>query len=147
MITFTLYTEADYPLVKDYLSKKEIEKYTNRGGHKLLSLFGISKDRFYLLKDDNRLLGCRVIRYKYSRELHRKGWWFYSLWVVPEERCKGYGSIIHQKTLETVKALGAKEVFLTVKNDNDNAIRLDYRMGYQKVKQCDGYMVMGKDLR
>ena len=64
MITLESYSEEYHTtLLHDFFSRQEVLKYTNRWGYAMLSLLGIYKSYFMLLKDEKRLLGCGVIRY------------------------------------------------------------------------------------
>ena len=88
------YQTTDFEKVNRYFPKKEIDRYTNRGGYLMLSLSGVYKSFFRLLVDGEQLLGTRVLRWKYSKDTNRAGWWLYAIWINPDCRGQGSGAVL-----------------------------------------------------
>lgn len=103
MITLSSYTNGDFSLLNKYFPAKEIGRYTNRGKYLVFSIVGVYRSYLMLLKDDDRLLGIGVIRWKWSRETKQLGWWLYAIWVNPLFRGCGYGTILINKLCSEVK--------------------------------------------
>jgi ribosomal protein S18 acetylase RimI-like enzyme len=57
-----------------------------------------------------------------------------NLGVVPEHRDQGLGRALMLKALQGFQSAGLREVFLEVTSQNEGAIRLYRRMGFQKVR-------------
>ncbi len=88
-----------------------------------------------LLKENDTILGCGVIRRKYSREIRRYSWWLYDIWVEPNHRGKGYGTQLMQSLMEELRRRDVKKVYLVVANDNIRAQNLYHKMGFSLYKQ------------
>ena len=135
MFTLHDYKKSDTPLLKGFFSKKEVYKYKNRGGYAVLSFLRICESRFLLFKQDEQLVGCGVIRRKYSRDIRRRSWWLYAIWIHPDHRGNGYGKILMGKLINTLRKLHAKQVYLVVANDNISAQNLYHKMGFTLYQQ------------
>ncbi len=147
MATLTQYTKADFvSLNKGGFSAKEIRKYTNRGGYCVLSLFAVYKSEFMLLKQGKSVMGCGVIRYKWSREIKSFGWWLYGIWICPDMRGKGYGNVLMNKLLDELKNRHVSIVRLVVKDDNARAIHLYEKTGFIVEQKQDTYIIMRYEL-
>ena len=137
---------ADYYSVSSYFPKKEIDKYMNRGRYGILSLFGIYKSHFYLLQDISDVIGCGVIRRKWSRDTKRFGEWLYAIWIHPDFRGKGYGVVLLEQLFEELQMRNVKKVFLTVDNANTIAQNLYKKLGFVEIKQNKQYIIMQYEL-
>lgn len=146
MITLSPYTSSDFSLLNQYFPDKEIGKYINRGKHRFLSMLGIYRSHLMLFKDDERLLGIGVIRWKWSRDTKQFGWWFYAIWVNPEFRGYGYGTILMKKLCDEMKTKHTKMVGLTVAKDNYAALNLYKKIGFRIIKDVNNEYVMQYDL-
>lgn len=146
MIELKPYQFTDFPKVNGCFSKKEISKYTNRGGYKILSFFAIYNSDFYLLWDDSQIIGCGVIRWKYSRDTKRFGYWLYAIWIHPKFRGKGYGVVLMEHLFDELRMRDVKKVYLTVDNTNMIAQNLYKKLGFIEIKQNKQYIVMQYDL-
>lgn len=142
MITLSPYTSSDFLLLTKYFPSKEIERYINKGKYRFLSLIGAYKSHLMLLKDDERLLGIGVIRWKWSREMNQFGWWFYAIWINPEFRGNGYGTILMSKLCDEMQARNTQIVRLTVAKDNEVALNLYKKIGFTIVKDVNNEYVM-----
>lgn len=112
----------------------------------MLSLLGIYKSYFRLLKNDDELIGCGVIRYKWSREIHCWGWWLYDIWICLDMRGKGYGSVLMNKLLDELKNRHVSIVRLVVKDNNARAIHLYEKTGFTTELKQDTYIIMRYEL-
>ncbi len=130
------YTEADYAAVHTYFPDREIRKYTNRVGYAILSLSGLYRSWFMLFKEGDSLLGCGVIRHKFSREIGRYSWWLYDIWVDPQQRGKGYGTALMTSLLAELERRQVARVYLVVANSNLRAQNLYRKMGFTLYRQC-----------
>ena len=146
MMILKPYADADYYSVSQYFPKKEIDKYMNRGRYGILSLFGIYKSHFYLLQDSSDVIGCGVIRRKWSRDTKRFGYWLYAIWIHPEFRGKGYGVVLMEHLFDELRMRNVKKVYLTVDNTNTIASNLYKKLGFVEIKQNKQYIVMQYDL-
>lgn len=146
MMILKPYADADYYSVSQYFLKKEIDCYVNRGGYLILSLLGIYKSFFRLLVDDKQLLGTGVIRWKYSRDTKRFGYWLYAIWIHPDFRGKGYGVVLMEYLFDELRMRNVKKVHLTVNNANTIAQNLYKKLGFVEIKQNKQYIVMQYDL-
>ena len=140
------YTQADYTAVHAYFPDKEIRKYTNRGGYAILSLSGIYMSSFMLLKEGNTLLGCGVIRRKFSREIKRYSWWLYDIWIDPVQRGKGYGTELMQSLIAELRRRKVQRVFLVVADNNLRAQNLYRKVGFSLYKQLPTDKILCYDL-
>ena len=146
MMILKPYADADYYSVSSYFPKKEIDKYMNRGRWGILSLFGIYKSHFYLLQDISDVIGCGVIRRKWSRDTKRFGYWLYAIWIHPDFRGKGYGIVLMEQLFEELQMRNVKKVFLTVDNANTIAQNLYKKLGFVEIKQNKQYIIMQYEL-
>lgn len=99
-----------------------------------------------MLVDDKQLLGTGVIRWKYSRDTKRFGYWLYAIWIHPDFRGKGYGVVLMEQLFEELQMRNVKKVFLTVDNANTIAQNLYKKLGFVEIKQNKQYIVMQYDL-
>lgn len=147
MIQLKPYQITDFPKVNRYFPKNEIAKYTNRrGGYRILSFFAIYKSHFYLLWDDNQIVGCGVIRWKWSRDTKRFGYWLYAIWIHPDFRGKGFGVVLMESLIKELRMRNIKEVYLTVNNSNIIAKNLYNKLGFKGIQQNNQYIVMQHEL-
>ena len=146
MIQLKPYQIKDFPNVNCFFPKNEIAKYTNGGGYKILSFFAIYKSHFYLLWDNNQIIGCGVIRWKWSRDTKRFGYWLYAIWIHPDFRGKGFGVVLMETLFKELRMRNVKEVFLTVDNTNKIAQNLYKKLGFVDKMKNNQYIVMEYDL-
>lgn len=135
MPTLVPYTQADYAAVHAYFPDKEIRKYTNRGGYAMPSISRLYVSDFRLLKEGNTLLGCGVIRRKFSREIRRYSWWLYDIWIDPRQRGKGYGTELMQRLIAELRQRKVQRVYLVVADSNLRAQNLYRKIGFSLYKQ------------
>lgn len=146
MMILRPYTNNDFQIINQYFPATEIRKYVNKGKYKLLSLLGLYKSHFMLLIDNDQLLGCGVLRHKWSREVRSKGWWFYAIWINPIHRGNGYGKILMQELLLEVRKKKIKQIYLNVDEKNNVAQNLYKRIGFVEVGKSEQQIIMQYDL-
>lgn len=88
-----------------------------------------------LLKEGNTLLGCGVIRRKFSREIRRYSWWLYDIWIDPRQRGKGYGTELMQSLIAELRQRKVQRVYLVVADSNLRAQNLYRKIGFSLYKQ------------
>lgn len=146
MIELKVYSDSNYPAIKDYFSEKEIVKYTNRGIYRILSLLYLYKSNYYLLFDNNKVVGCGVIRWKYSKEFKQFGYWLYAIWIHPQSRGAGNGIILMTKIIEELKKQSIRKVRLNVEVDNYIAQNLYKKIGFYVIRSIDNQIYMQYEL-
>lgn len=145
-IQLRAYSATYFEKVNHYFPKKEIDRYTNRGYYFLLSLLGIYKSFFHLLINEDNLLGCGVIRWKYSKETHCFGWWLYGIWINPDYRGQRLGIVLMENLFNKLREKHIKRVYLIVRINNVVAINLYNKLGFVTIKENDTYKVMQYEL-
>lgn len=146
MFTLTLYTSADRTALHTYFSDKEILKYTNRGGYAMISLSGVYKSYFMLLREGDTIIGCGVIRRKYSREIHAFSWWLYDIWIHPDQRGRGCGTVLMDLLIANLRQRGLQQVYLVVANTNLRAQNLYAKIGFVLHQQQPDDKILRYDL-
>ena len=146
MMILRPYTNNDFQLMNQCFPASEIGKYTNQGKYKLLSLLGIYRSHFMILIDSEQVIGCGVLRHKWSWEKRCKSWWFYAIWINPIHRGKGYGKILMQELLSEVRKRGIKQIGLTVDENNIIAQNLYKKIGFVEIGKSKQQIIMQYDL-
>jgi predicted acetyltransferase len=72
---------------------------------------------FWLVEDDERIIGVVNIRHRLTESLRKEGGHI-GYGIRPTERNKGYGTIILKLALEEAKKLGIRKALLTCSKDN-----------------------------
>ena len=123
------YNKQYESLLLQYISRKDLDRYENKGKYRLLSLLGIYHSDFYVLVDKREVIGFVLIRTKLSRK-YPKASWIYDVFVKPEYRGKGYSK-------ELMRLAIAKctypHVYLYVHENNTVALNLYKRIGFYEV--------------
>lgn len=96
--------------------------------------------------DDDKVIGCGVIRWKWSREFYRFGWWLYAIWIHPNYRGTGKGVLLMTKLIEELKNKKIKEVLLNVDVTNTIAQKLYTKIGFYEIKRNANLIFMQYDL-
>lgn len=84
----------------------------------------LAGDAWFAAFDDGRAVGLVAGR---ARD---DGWILYSMWVAPEARRQGLGTRLLGEVRSAAEEDGAREVWLHVAEDNDQARRLYLRLGF-----------------
>lgn len=66
------------------------------------------------------------------------GHWFFGLWVRPILRGLGIGESLMLKVIEKARDDGAKELLCLVREDNQTALNLYRKLGFEKTKIMQG---------
>ena len=146
MMILRPYTNTDFQLLNQYFPAAEIGKYTNKGKYNLLSLLGLYKSHFMVLIDNEQLIGCGVLRHKWSWEIRSKGWWFYAIWINPIHRGQGYGKFLMQELLSEIRKKETKQIYLNVDENNNVAQNLYKRIGFVEIGKSKQQIIMQYDL-
>ena len=93
--------------------------------------YGACKGRF--------ILGfVQLVRWP-QKESPFAGHWFFGLWVQPILRRLGIGESLMLKVIEKARDDGAKELLCLVRENNQNALNLYSKLGFEKTKITQGY--------
>lgn len=146
MIHCRPYNSGDFNLLDGYFSRREVNRYINKGIFRLLSLLNLYKCFFRLLIDGDQLIGTGVIRWKYSRDTKRFGWWLYAIWINPDFRGRGLGVVLMENLFKELRLWNVEQVYLTVDNTNTIAQNLYNKLGFLEIIRKDHYIVMRYEL-
>lgn len=136
MVSFTPITEADLPLVKkiyDYY----ILNTTATFHHKPLSIDEIQEFLFinhpkyisFMIRESGQIIGyCFITRFKNRPAYDRTA--EISIYLQPEWRGKGIGTVTLAFLERTVKISGIHVLIMTLSAENIASIRLCEKMGY-----------------
>jgi len=98
-----------------------------------VNAFG-ERERLLVLKKDNRILGWGIIK-KYSP---RAGYRFAcetAIYLRPEERRKGYGSLMKKQLIEECRELDYHHLVAKIFVSNEASIAYNLKLGYEIVGQ------------
>lgn len=87
-----------------------------------------------------------MIRWKWSRDIKRFGYWLYAIWIHPDFRGKGFGVVLMESLIKELRMRNIKEVYLTVNNSNIIAKNLYNKLGFKGIQQNNQYIVMQHEL-
>ncbi len=98
--------------------------------------------------------GEEIAGFVVAYSLHRKYGRIITLDVLPQARRSGLGMQLMDACEQRLRSLGCKEVFLETAVDNEPALRLYRKLGYEVLRTLPGYYVshsldafqMGKQL-
>jgi ribosomal-protein-alanine N-acetyltransferase len=68
-----------------------------------------------------------------------------SVAVLPQHRRRGVGEALVMRALEAVKLYNAKQCYLEVRVNNEEAIRLYKKLGFEVARTMRGYYADGED--
>lgn len=145
------YKEQVFPAL---VPEKYYKKYTNSSlFYKVLFILGIFRNYLFLLRDANdKVLGSIALRRKPAVRQLRIEWFIYGVAINEEYRGKGYGSLLLSEALAWCKEKGIKQIYLHVEADNETAINLYLKKGFNIVEPSssnmrDSHVVMSKFLK
>ena len=142
MMELRLYNDKEHESVlRDYYSRKDLDRYTNKGKYRVLSLLGIYHSDFYVLYNNGTVVGCILVRTKLSKACKKESW-IYDVFILPDYRGKGYSKVMMQMAFEKCKY---PTMYLYVRKDNHVAINLYKRIGMYEVEAQDVKMIMRYD--
>ena len=105
---------------------KYFNKYTSNSVlYRLLKILNIYSNHFLLLSIDQKIIvGCIILRKKFSITKMIQEWFIYGVAINSEYRGKGYGDLLIIKALEWCTVRKIKRVLLHVNKNNVEAINL-----------------------
>jgi ribosomal protein S18 acetylase RimI-like enzyme len=135
-IIFLQYSKKiDFEIIKNIPSHL-FKIYTNRSfPYNLLSFFRLYRNYLFFLKKDDRYIGSIVLRNRVSYKSIRKYWWIYGVNIEKKYRNNGYGTLILNQAIYWLKNKKIKEVLLNVAKDNEIAISLYKKSGFEIIEE------------
>jgi ribosomal protein S18 acetylase RimI-like enzyme len=83
--------------------------------------------------ENSQVIGFAVISFSWTLEHGGKSAWLDELYVLPEYRGRGVGSMLVGKVIEAAKKEGCKAIDLEVEEDHRRAERLYERKGFERL--------------
>lgn len=130
---------SHYSVILNYISKKHLRRYQNKGIYYFLSILKIYHSDFYLLKTNQNIVGCICIRFKRSRTLKNEAW-FYDVLIFPKYRGRGYAKQLLRLAISIVR--NKKYIQLYVQKNNKTAINLYKGIGFFDVAEKNDMILM-----
>jgi len=90
---------------------------------------------FLIAKEDDRVIGFAAISYAWTLEHGGKSAWLDELYVLPEYRDRGVGSVLLGAVTEEVRREGCRAVDLEVEEEHCRAERLYERKGFKRLRR------------
>ena len=90
---------------------------------------------FLIAKKDNHEIGFAAISYAWTLEHGGKSAWLDELYVLPEHRGMGVGSLLVEKVVEEAQREGCRAIDLEVEDEHRRAERLYERKGFEKLRR------------
>ena len=88
-----------------------------------------------IAKDNDQLFGFAAISFAWTLEHGGKSAWLDELYVLPEHRNAGIGTVLLESVMSEVEKEGCLAVDLEVDNDHRRAENLYKRKGFQKIER------------
>ena len=98
--------------------------------------------RYWVIERNQQLIGCTLITVEWSDWNNAPYWWIQSLYIQPEFRGQGLFEQLLAELEDAAHATGVKELRLYVEQNNQRAIRVYARNGFDG----EHYRCMIKDL-
>lgn len=86
---------------------------------------------YWVAESAGVLIGCTLITTEWSDWNNAPYWWFQSVYICPEHRGQGIFERILSTVEDAAQAEGAKELRLYVEQNNQRAIRVYHRVGFE----------------
>jgi predicted acetyltransferase len=116
-----------YDQALEYFDKYVQSRHDHKKGVNLPEGW-VPESTFWLIRDDNVILGTSSVRHELTEQLRRIGGHIgYN--IRPSERRKGYGTAILALTLRKARQLGLKRVLVTCDEDNIASAKIIERNG------------------
>ncbi len=106
-----------------------------KNGHNLPDGW-VPETTFWLVRNDNVILGTSSIRHKLNDKLRRLGGHI-GYQIRPSQRKKRFGTVILKLTLTKAKQLGLKRVLITCDDENASSVKIIERNGGILKDKCD----------
>lgn len=97
---------------------------------------------YWVVEADGQLIGCTLITVEWSDWNNAPYWWIQSLYIVPRHRGQGVFKRLLSALEANAKTQGVKELRLYVEQNNQRAIRVYQRTGFES----EHYRCMTKPL-
>lgn len=139
------FMSSDMPyVVNQVVPGHMVDKYLNKSfKYRVGSILGVIFSELYILRDiNNSVVAAGVIRTK--RTPFRTNW-FYGIEVRTDLRGKGIGTALIRELMNVAKEKNMNPIFIKVKNDNNVAIVLYKKFGFNTVKTRGSITVMKCD--
>lgn len=98
--------------------------------------------RYWVVERDSQLMACTLITVEWSDWNNAPYWWIQSLYIKPEFRGQGLFEEMLSALESAARTSGVKELRLYVEQNNQRAIRVYERCGFES----DHYRCMTKEL-
>jgi len=118
-------------------SKIELSSFISR--RNAITLVGESRDDSPTEASRQAASGDRIAGFVVAHSLHRKCGRVITLDIVPEARRSGLGTGLMSACEERLRALGCREVYLETAVDNEPALRLYRKLGYEVLRTLPEY--------
>jgi ribosomal protein S18 acetylase RimI-like enzyme len=107
---------------------------------------GICASFFYLMtgQDADKVLGTILLRKRFSLAARGYHWKIHAVYVDPELRGRGLGVELVRFALGELAGWRVAEVSLKVDEDNEPAIRLYRKCGFEEKEKANGQLIMVK---
>ncbi len=86
----------------------------------------------WLVDDDERPIGYVIVTFGYDLEFAGRDAWLTEIWIDPDQRGRGAGSVALALIGDELRAEGVRAVHLQVRPDNP-AMRVYHRAGFHTV--------------
>lgn len=90
-----------------------------------------SLGEYWVLADENRLIGCTMITVEWSDWHNAPYWWIQSLYLLPEFRGIGWFERLLSVLEQSARAKQVQELRLYVETHNGRALRVYQRNGFE----------------
>lgn len=128
--------ERHVQVMQSWYIQKYIDKYTNKGVWRVLSLLGVCHSDLYMLIHEREVVGIvRIVSRSFGK--YHDGQWIENVQILPGYQGKGYSKELMRLAIEKCRG---KRVYLKVGNDNIIARHLYEHVGFEDVE-------VGKDER
>jgi predicted acetyltransferase len=104
-------------------------------GHNLPDSY-VPETMFWLIRNDNVILGTSSLRHKLNDKLRKLGGHI-GYQIRPSQRKKGYGTMILKLTLAKARQFGLKQVLITCDDENTSSVKIIERNGGILKDKCD----------
>lgn len=124
-----------YPTFENILSKEQIGYMLEMmySTQSLLKQIEFKKHKFYLAKDNNRVLGFISIELNYQNQSIAK---IHKIYILPSAQGKGIGKVLIKKAEELALENHQTSITLNVNRFNQ-ALNFYTRLGYENIKSED----------
>ena len=92
-----------------------------------------------VVEGDGKICGCGIVKKTIKQFSHYADYWVLTTNLSPELRGKGIGQELNESQISETKTLpNAHSLGLAVVKENEDAVRLYEKLGYEKIEGTDG---------